>query len=310
MIDLDQMDEQLEMALTPGRAAAPAAPPRSAKATAGPVAPARRRHRSPMVPAAPAPARAAAGPARGIRELLERGLLKQADAEIAAHSRRAGEPTWRRDAATWATMRALLDGRRADAAAGIESMRELAKENDDPETTDRYWRQRFSAALEWGDDGERHDVLDHCRERAYRFDDLAWWGPLTLLLAELHKADEATRAFDEAHRQVVGAARNRGVALDLVTDLIEAAAVLGDAGRAVLAHRSLDWPSGRMVVVGNAVVCKGSVDRYRALGLAAAGRVPEAGQCFRLAVDAHRALGAGPLLDRTRRQAERFTRAA
>jgi hypothetical protein len=272
VIDLDQMDEQLEMALTPGRAPA--------------------------------------GPAHGVRELLERGFLEQADAEIAAHSRRAGEPTWRRDAATWATMRALLDGHRAHAAAGIDSMRELAKETDDPETTDRYWRQRFSAALEWGDEGERHDVLDHCRERAYRFDDLAWWGPLTLLLAELHKADEATRAFDEAHRLLGCAARDQGVGLDLVTDLIEAAAVLGDAGRAVLAHRSLEWPSGRMVVVGDAVMCKGSVDRYGALGLAASGRLSEAGECFRLAVHAHRSLGAGPLLDRTRRQAERFTRAA
>ena len=285
MIDLDHMEAQLERAVKGGRAIGPA-------------------------PTAPVVQAVAARPApHGVRELLERGLLEQADAEIAAHSRRAGEPTWRRDAATWATMRALLDGRRADAVAGIESMRELAAETGDPETEDRYWRQRFSAAIERGDEGERHDVLDHCRERAYRFGDLSWWGPLTLLLAELHKPEEATRAFDEAHRLLAGAP-SQAVWLDGLTDLIEAAAVLGDAGRAVQAHRWLEWPPGRMVVVGPGVVCKGSIERYRALGLAAAGRIAEAGECFRLAVDAHRSLGAGPLLDRTRRQAARFTRAA
>jgi len=67
---------------------------------------------------------------------------------------------------------------------------------------------------------------------------------------------------------------------------------------------------GRLVVVGPAVVCKGSVERYRALGLAARGRPVEAAECFRMAADAHRAMGAGPLLDRTHRQADRLRRAA
>lgn len=312
VIDLDQMEEQLEMARTGGRAAvAPAPPPRRPSPPRPTPAPRRRQRAAAVSAAPPAPpaGRPASGHPAGIRELLEAGLLDEVDAEIAAHARRAGDPTWRLDAATWATMRALFDGRRAPVAAGIESMRQLAVETGDAEVWDRYWRQRFSAALEWGDENERYDVLDHCRTQAYRFDDLSWWGPLTLLLAELHKADEATRAFDEAHRLLSGA-RSPDVRLDLVTDLIEAAAVLGDAGRAVLAHRSLGRPSARMVVVGPGVVCKGSVERYRALGLAAAGRMSEAGECFRLAADAHRALGAAPLLDRTRQQSERFSRVA
>lgn len=229
--------------------------------------------------------------------------MEQADARIAAG------PAEGRDATTWSTMRALLDGRRDAVTAGLDAMRELATATADADTWDRYWAQRFWAAFEWGDDGERYDVLDHCRERAYRFDDLQWWGSLTLLLAELGKGGEAVRAFDEAYR-LLARARKDSVRIDVLTDVLEAAVTLGDWERAGLASRSLDWPPGRLVVVGPGVVCKGSVERYRALGLAATGRWAEARACFRLAAEAHRAIGARTLLDRTHRQAERFERAA
>jgi hypothetical protein len=65
-----------------------------------------------------------------------------------------------------------------------------------------------------------------------------------------------------------------------------------------------------MVIVGPAVVCKGSIDRYRALALAALGRRAEADHCFGAAAAAHRAAGAGPLLARTLAQAQRLGLAA
>jgi len=58
------------------------------------------------------------------------------------------------------------------------------------------------------------------------------------------------------------------------------------------------------------VVCKGSIDRYRGLGFAAAGRWADAASSFTAAVAAHRALGAGPLLARTLQQAEQAQVAA
>jgi hypothetical protein len=101
----------------------------------------------------------------------------------------------------------------------------------------------------------------------------------------------------------LAALAQEAVGPDLVTNCIEAAALLNDPGRVVAAARSLPGPDGRLVVVGAGVVCKGAVDRYRALGLAAAGRWGEAAERFRSAEATHRALGAEALLARTLQQA-------
>jgi hypothetical protein len=232
-----------------------------------------------------------------VRDLLELGRLEEVDARIAA----ATDPC---DVATWTTMRALLDGRQDAVRSGIELLASQAKATGDPAVSDRSWVPRFWAAVEWGDQKERYDVLDHCRERAYRFDEPSWWGNLTLLLATLGNADEGSRAFDAAFALIDGAPRD-GVWLDVATNLIEAAALLGDSARAALVHRTLTWPAGRLVVVGPAAVCKGSVERYRALGFTAAGMWADAADCFRTAVSVHRSIGAAPLLARTLAQAER-----
>ena len=227
--------------------------------------------------------------------LLELGLIDEAEARIAVTT----DP---RDALTWATMRALLYGQRDVVAAGVEKMREQARATKDPELDERYWVQRAWAAFEWGDDDERLQVLDHCRERAYRFDDVHWWGNLALLLAAMRKDDEALRAIDEAH-EFLGSVTKNAVWLDALTNLMEASALLGDGGRLAACHRSLQWPEGRLVIVGPGVVCKGSVDRYRALGFVALGKWQQAEECFHSAEAAHRAIGAGPLLNRTLQQA-------
>ncbi len=160
-----------------------------------------------------------------------------------------------------------------------------------------------------GTEEERYDVLDHCRTRAYRFDDFQWWGNLTLLLAVMGKHDEALRAFDEVSPVLAGAAKHPAW-LDVITNLIEAASVLGDPTRVAAAGRSLRWPEDRLVVVGPGVVCKDSVERYRALVHVANGRWDKAGECFRRAEAAHRAIGAGPLLQRTLQQASATSVAA
>jgi hypothetical protein len=116
------------------------------------------------------------------------------------------------------------------------------------------------------------------------------------------KSDEAARAFDDALR-LVAAATQEAVRLDVVTNLIEAAALLGDPGRVAAAGRHLRGPAGRLVVVGEGAVCKGSVDRYLGLSHAALGHWSEAGECFRSAEAIHRSLGAGPLVARTVKQA-------
>ena len=157
-------------------------------------------------------------------------------------------------------MRSLLLGHRGPGAAGIEKLGELARTGQAREPWERYWIQRFWAAFEWGSHDERLDVLEHCRERAYRFDELHWWANLTLLLAATGTHEEAFSAFDETRRFVNRVPKDL-VWLDELTNLIEAAALLHDPDRLADCHRALRWPDGRVVVVGNGIVCKGSVDR-------------------------------------------------
>ena len=288
VIDIDRIDEQLAAAASPPRGGSVATPRTGGAAPARAARPPRRWGGAD---------RSSSGP-----QLLELGLVEEAVAAMA-------RATDGHDALTWATMRALLDGRRAAAAAGIDELRAVAKDGVDPEAPDRYWVPRLWAAVEWGADEERYEVLDHCRARAYRFDDLHWWGNLTLLLAVMGKHDEATRAFDEAHVLLSGVVENAAW-LDVLANLIEAAALLGDPNRVVAAGHALRWPQDRLVVVGRGVVCKGSVERYRALTHGAAGRGTKAEECFARAQAVHRAIGAGPLLRRTLQQASGGTLAA
>ena len=293
MIDLDRIEAQLSAAVTEEvgsrRVSARRAPAPAPTPAPAPVPSPRPRRSRPQ----PAPA--------GVRELLELGLLDEADTRIAA-------ATDRLDQTTWASMRALLRGRRDAVEIGVAALARLAQEGN-REALDRAWTLRFYAAMQWGPEDERLDLLDHCRDRAYRFDDLQWWGNLTLLLAALGKQDEAVRAVDQAIPLAAAAAKN-GVQLDAVTNLIEAAALLGDAGRVALAGRQLRIETGRLVVVGDGVVCKGSVDRYLGLIYAVVGQWGDAAECFRSAETTHRAIGAEPLLARTLQQASGVPAAA
>lgn len=56
------------------------------------------------------------------------------------------------------------------------------------------WVSRWEAAVEDGcDEDELTVVLEHCREQAYVFGDVAWRAALTLLLARTGRLDEARR---------------------------------------------------------------------------------------------------------------------
>jgi hypothetical protein len=306
VIDLDRMEAQLAAALTEGsgppQAAVrhqPAPAPAPTPAPAPAAAP--RARRRPVSRPEPVTASSVPRTAAGVRELLELGMLDEVAARAAGGARRL-------DQVTWTTMRALLEGRRDATQKGIAEAETLGKAGD-AEAQARACTQRFWAAFEWGADDERLDVLDLCRTRAYRYDDLEWWGNLTVLLAVMGKDDEAVRAFD-ATLPLLAAAPRDAVQLDVVTNLVEAAALLRRPDRVALAGRQLRTPTGHLVVVGEAVVCKGSVDRYLGLIHAAVGDSARAGGYFRSAEAAHRAMGAEPLLARTLQQASRPLAAA
>jgi hypothetical protein len=300
MIDLDRLEERLELSLTDDLRAHRAATPPAPTTVAGPRS---------RVPAPPMAAAAVAGSgldvadhARRVAELLGSGDRGQVDHHVGAHAalaRETGRLTDQRDAASLAAMQALLDGRRSDARAASDLVLSLGGEADDPESADRSWAQRFWVVLEWGDVDERHRLLDHCREQAYRHDQLPWFGALALLLARVGRPDEAGAAFDAAAARGLEPAAPGGAWLELATDLAEAAALLGDARRAALVHKALARTTTPLVVVGRGWVCKGSTARFRALAASAAGRAATVDADFLSATETHRRLGAGVLLART-----------
>ncbi|MDQ3979437.1 MAG: hypothetical protein M3314_07805 [Actinomycetota bacterium] len=245
------------------------------------------------------------GPARKIVELIAGGRIHKAAQHITAHAdlaREEGSMADRRDAAAWATMRALLDGRQADARAANELVRQLGAQAHDPNADERYWQQRFWVVLEWGSEEERFELLDHCRKRAYWQQDISWRSALVLLLARMGRVDEAAREFDETASRVLPGRPHDAEWLDMTTNLAEAAALLNDARRATTLNRAVDWPQTGMVVVGQAQVCKGSIARFHALIASTTIRWAEADKAFAVATETHRRAGAQPLLARTLRE--------
>lgn len=228
-----------------------------------------------------------------LTELVEDGELVQADRLMA-------DAPSRREMSSWATMRALLGGDSGTARAKNEAMYALAQENRDRQAMDRYWLQRFWLVVAWGTDDERHALAEQCQERAYQADDLQWTASLAVLLAQMGKADEAGEAFEDAFSRL-GRADGR-IQLDVATNLVEAAALLRDAFLAGRLHYSLVWVPERLVTVGEGWICKGAVERFRALGEAAVGMFAEADEDFGRAAARHRAIGAKPLLARTLHQ--------
>lgn len=244
----------------------------------------------------PAPAQQGAW----IASLLRDGRLAEADHHIARHAALAlesREPHRRQDAATWAAMRALLDGDEAKARASMADAARAGAEARDPETQDRHWLQRFWIAMEWGDEAEQDELLDHCRERAYRYDDLEWRSPLTLALARLGRNGEAERDFDVAFE-----ALRRTGRVELMCLLAESAGILGDPERAGRVQRHLEGSRDTLMVLGQGWVCLGARARYQAQTAAATGAWAQADERFATAVEVHRDIQAQPLLARTLRE--------
>ena len=144
-----------------------------------------------------------------IVDRLELGRVVQADDDIAAHAALAnssGDPRHRRDAATWAVMRALLDGRFLDARSAMTDVVAFGERARDPHialmacAAQQYW-----LTLEWGSDDELADLLESHRTQVPRGErGPAWRAALALLLARARRFDEARAELDADHRPRAG----------------------------------------------------------------------------------------------------------
>ena len=302
MIDVDRIESQLEpafrrrrrVAVAPSRPTAPAIGPAFAATSARVLARLRASVATPAAAADPtgSPVIWTRRQSRLV-ELVELGHLEEAERLVAD----LGSP---REKLSWSTMRALFAGDEVTARSENRAMHRLAQDDRDQEAMDRYWLQRFWLVAAWGNDAERDELAEYGRERAYRTDDLQWTAALAALLAQMGKAGEAGEAFEDAFGRLGRA--DDAVQLDVATNLVEAAAALGDAFLGARLHYTLTWAPGRLVTVGQGWICKGAIERFRALGEASVGMFAEADEDFRRAADCHRGLGAQPLLARTLHQ--------
>ena len=114
----------------------------------------------------------------------------------------------------------------------------------------RHLPHRFRLLLEGGDEDERYRLLDECRERAYTHGDVRWRAALTLLLARLGRTDEARRELDATVADA-DALPHDGTWLEIVTDLADAATILGDAERSRLVRRRIPRVPDRMLLTAS-----------------------------------------------------------
>lgn len=247
-----------------------------------------------------------AAEARGRRflALLDVGRLAEAEVERVAHAvivTGLDRPDLAYDVATWAAMRAVIDGRPAAARAASEEALALGGKSGDPATIRSFLVQRWETALEWGSADELVTVADEC-------DVLAASGGCATATRAMAALALAHAGEDELAAEELRRAAGRGVGsltrdpdrLPTLTVLAETAWILGDARVAASVGPLLEPLVGQAATVGRGLAWRGSVARACGLVAAAAGRWDDADRHLQLAVAVHRRGGALPLLARTR----------
>ncbi|MDQ4130862.1 MAG: hypothetical protein M3133_07740, partial [Actinomycetota bacterium] len=236
--------------------------------------------------------------------LLELGDIPRVDEEVEAYARTAeavGLPTFRWYVPLWRGMRALMEGRLADAERLMAETRTIGRQASSPAAEVLTETQRLAWLIEAGQDRQACDVLTRALS-----DPAA--GPnteafLVPLLARTGRRDKARVLL----ARLAGEDCSRLVVED--TDWVLSMCMLAwgcaelrerEAGAKVL--DLLQPYAERFAVGGPGAITLGSVARYLGLLAAALGRWREAEPNFRLALEAHRQAGAPLLIAHTLRQ--------
>jgi len=224
--------------------------------------------------------------------LLELGDLVGVDRTLAAceaatDALRTPLARWLRAAAR--AMRALLDGRLAEAEERILESLRLAERAQSPNMDLQALVQLVYLRVE---QGRAHEIESVTRNEIQRFpDNPAWRSALAALLAAAGRPDEARRELARLGREgFADVPRDRGWLPTLVF-AAEVAHATGDAANAERLHALLS-PYARLCVVAGSVLFYGSVSHH--LGLLAATRRSDEEAMTRLerALDVHERIGA------------------
>jgi DNA-binding CsgD family transcriptional regulator len=238
-------------------------------------------------------------------DLLELGQIAEADDVIAAHARLArdlGQPLHIRDAALWATMRALLDGRFSDAERESQRAFDLSLRAQDPHAEMYHWIHRYWLVMEQDASvSDLTDLLDISIELAARFPQVpAWQAKIALLHARLGDREAATNVATELSGERFARLPRDAVWVGALSYLAEVTYFLHDREQAAVLYGLLFPFADRIVVIDRALLCLGSVARVLGLLAAVLGDRSNAVGYLRSAVNTHDQMGARPLAARTR----------
>jgi hypothetical protein len=238
-------------------------------------------------------------------DLLELGQIAEADDVIAAHARLArdlGQPLHIRDAALWATMRALLDGRFSDAERESQRAFDLSLRAQDPHAEMYHWIHRYWLVMEQDASvSDLTDLLDISIELAARFPQVpAWQAKIALLHARLGDREAATNVATELSGERFARLPRDAVWVGALSYLAEVTYFLHDREQAAVLYGLLLPFADRIVVIDRALLCLGSVARVLGLLAAVLGDRSNAVGYLRSAVNTHDQMGARPLAARTR----------
>jgi hypothetical protein len=233
-------------------------------------------------------------------DLLEQGDITAVDAQIQAFSTGAlylRQPLYLWNVAVWQAMRALLAGQVDEAERLAQEAVARGSAAEEVTAGQYYSIQLLSIRKEQG----RLAELENAARQLVALSPSvsAWRAGYARLLAEIGRDRDAQEELD-----ILAAKDFQDIPQDnqwmiAVTLLGELCAELGDAHRAALLYEMLLPFREVNVVIGLAVVCQGSAERYLGLLAATKGEEGEAAVHFERALAANESLGAPVCLAHT-----------
>jgi tetratricopeptide (TPR) repeat protein len=230
---------------------------------------------------------------------LELGDIQAADVAIAAYYRLAEEarqPFYRYVSTGFQAMRALLDGRFAEAERLAQQALAFGQQAQVENADGVFGIQMFLLRREQGRLAElapavRYFVRQHTAT--------AWRPGLALIYSELGLVQEARVEFEHLAQHDFTDLPRDGLWLTCITYLAEVCVFLQDTARAATLYRLLHPYAGRNVSVGGAVACYGAASRYLGMLATTMARWDEAEQHFQEAMAMNTRTGARPWLAHT-----------
>jgi predicted ATPase len=235
-----------------------------------------------------------------IGDLLELGRIEDVDATIAGHARLAEElrqPSHRWGAEMFAALRAMIDGRFAEAEERAAAAFALGQTVQGQTAASFFAAQMFFLRREQGRLAELEDGMRALADAQPNVP--AWRCGLAALYADDGRLADAAREITAATAAELRDFPRDNSWLPAVTLLADACAVVGDTRRAAPLYDILLPHAEQVVVAGVASACTGAVARPLGRLAATLGRWREAEQHFERALAMNRRLGGRPFVART-----------